>query len=146
MKKILIPVDSSENAEKAVAQGRILAEKFDSDVVLLYVVGLRIAPQRFGVELSHVHEEDPAIQSEKKGAEKLLADYKASFGNIKGTVETKVLQGSITDHIISTINNTDIDFVIMGSHGIGSTLYRTILGSVTNKVIHNSTKPVLVVR
>lgn len=146
MKKILIPVDSSEFAEKAVSMGRIMAEKFGSDVVLLYVVGLNLGTQRFGVELSHIHEEDPHTRFEKKGAEEMLNTYKDTFDSMKDRVETRILQGSIADEIIKTINNTDVDFVIIGSHGIGSALYRTLLGSIANKIVHHSTKPVLVVR
>lgn len=146
MKKILIPVDSSEFSERALEQGKVMAKAFGSEVVLLYVVGLGMGSKRFGVELSHIHAEDPYLKKEGEGAEEMLANYKDSFGELKDKVEIKILKGSVADEIIKTANDTDVDFVIMGSHGIGSALYRTLLGSVANKVVHNSTKPVLVVR
>ena len=146
MKKILIPVDSSEFSERAVEEGKIMAKAFGSQVVLMYVVATRVANPRFGIELSRIQIQDPKALIEENGAKEMIEKYKESFGEMKDKVETFVVHGIVADEIIEAINNKDIDFVIMGSHGIGSTLYRALLGSVTNKVIHHSAKPVLVIR
>lgn len=146
MKKILIPVDSSEFSERAIEEGRKMANAFGSEVVLLHVVGLRIATMRFSATVPQGKPFQPYEDHEKKDASDMLVAYKESFGDMKNKVEIQVLYGIVADEIIKTINNTDVDFVIMGSHGIGSALYRTLLGSVTNKVIHHSKKPVLVIK
>jgi|SRR5665648_27032 len=146
MKKILIPVDSSEFSERAIEEGKKIAKAFGSEVVLLHVVGLRIATMRFSATVPQGKPVDPYEDHEKKDASDMLAAYKESFGEMKDKVEIRVLHGIAADEIIKTINNTDVDFVIMGSHGIGSALYRTLLGSVTNKVVHHSKKPVLVIK
>jgi len=146
MKKILIPVDSSDFSLKAIEEGKKMAQAFGSDVVLFYVVGIRIAAQRFSTEVSPSPTEDPFANYEKANAGEMLKKYKEAFGDMQDRVETIVVHGFVEDEIIKKINGSDVDFVIMGSKGIGSTLHRTILGSVTNKVIHNSEKPILVVR
>lgn len=146
MKKILIPVDSSEFSERAVEQGKEMAKAFGSQVILMYVVAARIGNPRFGIELSRITIEDPEATTEEKNAKEMIEKYKESFGEMKDKVETFIVHGVVVDEIIDVINNNDIDLVIMGSHGIGSALYRTLLGSVTNRVIHHSTKPILVVR
>lgn len=146
MNKILIPVDSSEFSERAVEEGKKMAKAFGSQVVLMYVVAIRAANPRFGIELSHISIEDPKGLDEEKGAKEMIDKYKESFGEMKDNVETFIVHGLVADEIIKAIKNKNIDFVIMGSHGIGSALYRTLLGSVTNKVVHHSTKPVLVIK
>ncbi|MBK5246535.1 MAG: universal stress protein [Peptostreptococcaceae bacterium] len=146
MKKILIPVDSSEFSERAIEEGKEMAKAFGSDVLLLHVVGLRIATLRFSATVPQGKPTDPYDDHEKKDASDMLTAYKNSFGDIKGKVETQVMYGVVADEILKIINNTDVDLVIMGSHGIGSVLYRTLLGSVTNKVVHHSKKPVLVIK
>ncbi|HZK87820.1 MAG TPA: universal stress protein [Anaerovoracaceae bacterium] len=146
MKKILIPVDSSEFSERAIEEGKKMAKAFDSEVVLLHVLGLRIATMRFSATVPQGRPVDSYEDHEKKDASDMLTAYKESFGEMKDKVETKVIHGVIADEILKIINNTDVDLVIMGSHGIGSALYRTLLGSVTNKVVHHSKKPVLVIK
>jgi len=146
MNKILIPVDSSEFSKRAVEEGKKMASAFGSKVVLMYVVDTRVANPRFGIGLSHILIEEPKARDEEKGATEMIEKYKESFGEMKDKVETFIVHGIVADEIIETIKHKDIDFVIMGSHGIGSVLYRTFLGSVTNKVIHHSKKPVLVIK
>lgn len=147
MKKILIPVDSSEYSQRAIDEGRKFMEAFDCDIMLLYVVAVRMASQRFSTTVPRINTtEDPYVAREKGQAEEMLQSYVDSFGDKKNKVGMVVLHGAVADEIIKTINETDVDFVIMGSHGIGSALYRNLLGSVTNKVLHHAEKPVLVIR
>lgn len=146
MKKILIPVDSSDFSERAVEEGKRMAKVFGSKVTLMYVVPIRVANPRFGIELSRIQIEDPKSIAEEKSAREMLEKYKESFGEMKDKVETLIVHGMVADEILKVINGDDIDFVIIGSHGIGSALYRTILGSVANKIVHHSSKPVLVIK
>jgi len=146
MKRILIPVDSSEFSERAIAEGIKFAKAFGCEIVLLHVVGLRLSTLRFSTSVPATDPVNAYDKREEEYAKDLLEAYKNSFGDIKDKVEIKVAFGIVADEILRTINNTDIDFVIIGSHGIGSALYRAFLGSVSNKVVHHSTKPVLVVK
>lgn len=146
MKKILIPIDSSEYSEKAVLEGKIMSEAFESEVVLVHVLGIKPTIYRYRSTIPNPQKLDAITENEVKQAEEMLEDYRNLFGEFKERVGVSVLHGSVSEEILKAINETDIDFVIMGSHGIGSALYRNLLGSVTNKVIHHSKKPVLVVR
>lgn len=146
MKKILIPVDSSDCAKRAIDEGRKFMDAFGAEIVLLYVVGIRIAAQRFSTTVPKPNTtDDPYVAKEKGQAEEMLQSYIDSFGDKKDKVSMMIIHGIVADEIISAINQTDVDFVIMGSHGIGSALYRNLLGSVTNKVLHHAEKPVLVI-
>src|SRR5665647_3103768 len=146
MKKILIPVDSSEYSKRAVEQGKAMATKFGSDVVLLYVVGRSVDSPRFTSVPNVKSVADPVVEHEKQGAEKMLKENKEYFGDMKGKVETIVLYGYVADEIINYIGAKDVDFVIMGFHGIGSALYPSLLSSVTSKVLYHALKPVLIIK
>ena len=123
-----------------------MAEAFGSDIVLLYVVNVRISTYWYNPTIPEPEILFSILEDERVHAEDLLTQYKEDFGELKDKVETLILQGSVADEIVEYINTSDVDFVIMGSHGIGSTLHRSLLGSVTNKVLHYSEKPVLVIR
>ena len=146
MEKILIPVDSSEYSKRAIEQGKAMAKKFGSDVVLLYVVGRSVDSPRFNSVPNVKPVTDPVVEYEKQGAEKMLKEYREYFGDMKGKVETIVLYGYVADEIINYIDTKDVDFVIMGFHAIGSALYPSLLSSVTSKVLHHALKPVLIIK
>lgn len=147
MKKILIPVDGSEHSQKALAQGRIMAEAFGCQLLLVHTVeGLNL-PRGFNIAVPKI-ERGKGVYNENdmKEAEEMLQAYKETFGDKKDLVSTQVLQGFAADEIIKLLNGSDVDLAILGSRGIGSSLYRNILGSITNKVLHHAEKPVLVVQ
>ena len=147
MKKILIPVDGSEHSRKALAEGRIMAEAFGCQILLVHTVeGLNL-PRGFNIAVPKIERGKGVYdENDMKEAEEMLQAYKETFGDKKDLVSTQVLQGFAADEIIKLLNESDVDMAILGSRGIGSPLYRNILGSVTNKVLHHAEKPVLVVR
>ena len=147
MKKILIPVDGSEHSRKTLAEGRIMAEAFGCQILLVHTVeGLNL-PRGFNIAVPKIERGKGVYdENDMKEAEEMLQAYKETFGDKKDLVSTQVLQGFAADEIIKLLNGSDVDMAILGSRGIGSPLYRNILGSVTNKVLHHAEKPVLVVR
>ena len=146
MNKILIPVDGSEYSQKAVEQGKRIAEAFHSEILLVHVVEELLMPRGFNIAIPKQDRvRNPYDENDIKEAEKMLQDYKESFGDLKDRVSTEVIQGFPADEIIKLLNGSDVDMAVMGSSGIGSALYRNILGSITSKVLHHAEKPVLVV-
>ena len=147
MKKILIPVDGSEHSQKALAEGRIMVEAFGCQILLVHTVeGLNL-PRGFNIAVPKIERGKGVYdENDMKEAEEMLQAYKETFGDKKDLVSTQVLQGFAADEIIKLLNESDVDMAILGSRGIGSPLYRNILGSVASKVLHHAEKPVLVVR
>ena len=145
MKKILIPVDSSEFSKRAVEEGVKMAKAFGSQVVLLYVANTRIDYSKYEINLSTQALEELA-EGEINQAETLLKELKEAFGDMADKVEMVILEGHAIDEIVEYAKVSDADMLIVGSHGMGSILRRASLGSVTNKVLHHVDKPVLVVK
>lgn len=146
MKKILIPVDFSENSKHAVDEGKFLAKSLGADAVLLHVLPDRLTTFKYPQRIPDLGVLNSYIENEKNEAQVLMEEFKKDFDALSINTEIVFLSGLTADELIDYINNKDIDYVVMGSHGIGSTLHRAFLGSVTNKVLHYAEKPILVVR
>lgn len=79
-------------------------------------------------------------------ARKRLADFEAAAGRRGFSVSTRLVEGPRAGAaILNQIHTGSFDLVAMTTHGY-SGFKRLLLGSVTNKVIRNARKPVLVVR
>ncbi len=53
--------------------------------------------------------------------------------------------GRAAEQILATADEVDADLVVVGSRGLGA-VQRTVVGSVSESVVHHSTRPVLVLR
>ncbi len=143
MKHILIPVDGSDYSIKAIEAGKEMAKAFDSKVTILHVIPLEmtlIAGRVNFMYMPIVPEEIPDY------SEGILAEAKKQFEGMSNVIETVGLQGNVADIIVEYTHEHDIDFVIMGSHGIGAFKNRLMTGSVTTRVLHHIDKPVLVIK
>ena len=95
------------------------------------------------------------IQSEKLLRE-LVDAYKKEMQQIlskcsdiatgKGlSITTKLLQGNVGSTILDFCEREKYDVIIMGSRGMGK-FKELVLGSVSNKVVHHSSCPVIIIR
>jgi len=143
---ILVPTDGSKTSEHAVDQAVDIASKYDSTVHVLYVVDVDATSYSLGTEqvdrIRQGHLDDmPEVKEDADKATHYVAEKAAEHGL---TVEEHVRVGEPARAIRKFVEDSDIDLVVMGSHG-RSGLSRVILGSVTEKVLRRTRLPVLVV-
>lgn len=143
MEKILVAIDGSETSKRALAEARVLAECRGSKVKIIHIrpdveTITNTSIQQFRGK--HMSPED-----EKEFSESLLEEGLKMFEGYSGEVSTSSRMGNAADEIIEESRKGNHDLIIMGSRGLG-TFSRTILGSVTNKVLNYSKNKVLVVR
>ncbi len=153
MKKILIPIDGSEYSDRAVDAGKKIAAAFGSKVVLLNVTSIITSMNYYPTmrmsQVQGIMDWDGLIQKSRDSSCKTLEDAKKSFKDMEDNVETVCvdeLGAQVAGAIIDYVKNNDIDMVIMGSKGVGSLSQRMYMGSVTTKILHSISKPVLVVQ
>ncbi len=145
-KKILLPTDGSDNANKAVDYVHELAKKFNSEVVLLHTFEVSDELTRI------VGKFDNILGQQLKDMEHYMTDYgKAILNKIKNefekdgiTVKTIIVSAKPSHEIIKTIDTEKCELVVMGSRGL-NTLKSILLGSVSNYVIHHTKCPVILV-
>jgi nucleotide-binding universal stress UspA family protein len=140
MKTIVIATDGSQAARDAVTFGVGLAVDQRAKVALVHVVPrFDVVPTiAFGM---------PAAQPHPVSAkERLVLEEASALAAERGvTARTKLLEGDVVDEIVAYADVVDADLIVLGSRGHG-TLASAALGSVSQGVLHESRRPVLVVR
>ena len=152
--RILVPLDGSLLAERAIPHAMRFARIFESNIILLRVLN----------PISY-HENPDAVDPLKWQIRKAEADMymqgitdrlckelesnnlpKAEdFEECKPRVEYCILEGKTAENIINFAHSENIDLVVISTHG-SSGLSRWNLSSVTQKVINLIYLPILVVR
>ena len=142
-KHILIPVDGSPTAQKAVETAAGLAKAFGSSVTAIYVID----PYPFtglGSDFAYGQAEylsAAAIEAKEatQAAHKVLQTAGIS-------VSISVVEAHAAWRgILETAAKVGADLIVMGSHGRHG-LEKMVLGSVAQRVLSHSTLPVFVVR
>lgn len=125
MKKILFPVDFSEQCVGAARYVEAFAGRFEAQVQMLHVVP--------NGEQVLAREVLPARQAQ---LDAFLADEFKYF-----TTERRCVTGDPSTEIVAAANSWKPDLIAMPSHGLGF-FRRLLLGSVTAKVLHDVSCPV----
>ncbi|MGB9844388.1 universal stress protein [Methanothermobacter tenebrarum] len=140
-KKILLPTDGSEYANRAAEHAIWIAKESGAEIVALTVMEtstfIGLPADDLIIRIKEILEEEASNSLNK--IKKLVEE---SGHDIKLTLKTD--EGSPADSILNTIEKEGIDLVVMGTSGKHG-LDRFLLGSVTEKVVRSAKCPVLVV-
>ena len=116
-----------------------IALRFGAKLTLLHVVPkLVLPPDVYGLTIAEVEKEHRAY------ADRLLERAVASLEEPSLEVNVSVLYGSPAEAIAEEAAASDVDMLVVGSRGHGA-VARMFLGSVSDRIVHISPKPVLVV-
>ena len=143
-KQILVPLDGSVLAEKALPVATSLAQKFDSQIILLRSVdipSLVMGMSEPGVGYWAV-EAETQLQQE---AETYLAAKQAELQEQGHNVRTLLRQNAPAEEILDAASSEGVDLIVMSTHGRGG-VARWAFGSVADKVARHSLCPILLVR
>lgn len=132
-KRILVPLDGSELAENVLAHIEALAPAHGSEVILLQVLPAT------GVLPATAEEERRAAQESLDRAQERL--------QAKGIkAHTTIRHGEdAASEITHYAEANEVDLIAMSTHGRGG-VTRWIFGSVAEKVLRGTNKPILLIR
>ena len=142
MKKILVPIDGSENSIKALMKAQEIGKLANSDITILFVVNdLKNHP--YAIDRTHLEQlrKDINEQSNEivhKAKTHFAADY-------PGRVDTLVRTGNVETEILEVSMSGGYDLIVIGSRGLGR-FAKTMLGSTSHKVLNNAEIPVLLIK
>ena len=141
IQRILWPTDFSENAAQALPLVTSLAEKYQAEIHILYV--LKDYPA-FGASYG---EHDPSDYQkmkdwEKQFAESRLVEICEKFLNACPLYIRHISVGDPSKEILKMIAQEDIDIVVLASRGSES---HFDFGSVAERVIKCTDKPTVIV-
>ena len=142
-KHILIPVDGSPTAQKAVETAAGLAKAFGSSVTAIYVID----PYPFsGLGSDFAYGQSEYLSAASTEAKEATQNAEKTLASAGVSVKTSVVEAhSAWRGILETAAKVGADLIVMGSHGRQG-LEKMVLGSVAQRVLSHSTLPVFVVR
>ena len=138
--RILVPVDGSDNSLRALDAALLLSEKIGAEVTAIHVME--------DIPILHIQSEKllrELVDAYKKETQQILSKC-SDIATRKGlSITTKLLQGNVGSTILDFCEREKYDVIIMGSRGMGK-FKELVLGSVSNKVVHHSSCPVMIIR
>lgn len=136
-KKILLAADGSEHSVRAAEYARALAEKFEGQISVVYVVDGESA------KADVLHHNDP-FEIDMARKEK-IRQVREQFESSDFDYELTILHGEPGPTLVEFANDHEFDCVIVGSRGLNK-LQTFILGSVSHKLAKRVQCPVLIVK
>lgn len=136
---ILLPLDGSALAECVLPHAVALATVHDASVTLLQVL-------ETGQERRRTPFSDPLdLHLDSVVADAYLAEVAQRLSRVGVLVETASLNGSAPEQIVEFARRTDVDLILMSSHGKHG-LSDWNVSSVTQKVMLRTSRSLMVVR
>ncbi len=139
--KILFPLDLSEASPKIIPFVTTMAQKFGSEIHLLFVA--RVFGHFSGIYVPHPSIdkfEDEIVEGAKKRLKEFTEEYFSDFPETRA----EVVAGDISEEILKYTGSKGIDLLILGTHGRKG-LEKVVFGSVAERVAKASPVPVLLV-
>ncbi|HWO40721.1 MAG TPA: universal stress protein [Candidatus Eisenbacteria bacterium] len=145
LRSVLVPLDGSALAEAILPHVIDLARRLALDVHLVRVFALPLDTYVVGdaVYIGDLPERRRAIQEDIVRYLETVAEKLKASGLTR--IVTSALEGDSASEIIEVARTTPDSLIAMCTHG-RSGPSRWVLGSVSEKVIHGSRDPVLIVR
>jgi nucleotide-binding universal stress UspA family protein len=138
-KKIMFTTDFSDASAKLIPYVRMMAEKFDAEVHVVYV-------SKAFEHFTDIYVPHPSIDKFEKeiveGAEKRLKEFMEEYGESLPNSKSTLLVGDITEKIPAYIQENGIDLMLLGPHARKG-LDRFIFGSVAQKLMETTQIPVM---
>ncbi|MDJ0755849.1 MAG: universal stress protein [Ardenticatenaceae bacterium] len=142
---LLVPLDGSELAEKALEAATKLAKKFDAKMTLVHV--LVNMPQ--ASILAHESHDELFDRVRKEAYEIAIAYLERIERSLREqgiNVQIHFAEGRTTsDSILAAAEEVQADAIVMSTHG-RSGFNRLVFGSVAEKVLRKAEVPLVLVR
>jgi nucleotide-binding universal stress UspA family protein len=153
IKKILVAIDGSDKADKALNYALWLAERIEAEVELFNViapvkvpVASQAAPGVVGTLYlpgwANTYYEE-LIEYNKKMLEEKFIEAKEAYSGLE--ISRKIVEGRPQVEIVKEAEESGFNLIVMGSRGLNE-LEELVLGSVSDAVVNRSKIPVFIVK
>ena len=139
-RKIVVPLDGSKVAERAMAYAKFLANKDQATIHLIRVSSTELVVGSLG----GYPVPQAIIETQIQIHRDYLSRLKAGLEEQGFLVQTHIPQGDASSAILSLAEREQCDLIVMTSHG-RSGVSRFLLGSVAERLSRHAVCPVLIV-
>ena len=137
LKNIVLAFDGSEYSNRALQYAKTFAERFEATLWLVHIF-------THTSDLLGYEDYEKLYSKRKARGQTLLNEALQELSNTRLDVREKLEEGPEAESILNIAKNCQADLIVMGTRGHG-TLKGLLVGSVSRKVIHHSSCPVMVV-
>jgi len=135
-KRVLCPVQFDQNSAAALATAKEVVKENKGRLFVLYVVSPHADPTRVAGAAMAAHDEKMAEQEMARLKKEMLTDVEH---------ETILRLGNPAEEIVKAEHDYGVDLVVMATHG-RTGVSHLVLGSVAERVVRESSFPVLTIR
>lgn len=145
LQKILVPLDGSKLAEKALPYAEAFAQKFEAELILVWVLQHPIVmPLDYGgVAVPPI---DMMMEQAEKEAQEYLNNLQDKFRQQNIPTRIVILKShSVAEAIINLASEQGVDVIVKTTHG-RSGISRWLFGNVAARVLQGAPCPVFLIR
>jgi len=141
VKKILVPIDFSDNSKKILKESVNLAKNFGAKLSVIFVMQSFADYSGFFVPHIPIDQfQNEMLDSAQKKMESFLEDNLED----SASCDRHITIGDVGEEIINYAEKIDAGMIVMGTHGYKG-LERVLFGSVAEQVVKNAPCPVLTI-
>lgn len=150
MKKVLIALDYDPTAQKVAETGYALAKSMGAEVILMHVISdpMYYVPRNYSTIMGFTGFVDSGpipindLKSLKQSCQNYLDKIKNHLGG--NNIQTLMVKGEVGGSILRSAKTLHADVIVLGTHS-RKWMENLLLGSATEKVLNNTTIPLLIV-
>ncbi len=139
-KNILVPIDGSDHAMRALDVACDLAQKYGATLRLVHAYPPILTDAMLGGA-----DIEPLIARRTEAGEAVLARARERIKGCALDITTELREAPDAEAILEEADAHHCDLIVMGTRGLGR-LAGLLLGSVSQKVVQHAKCPVLLVR
>jgi nucleotide-binding universal stress UspA family protein len=140
-RRILVPLDGSKLAEGVLPHAKSLAYSEGAELILITVA----ANPAIDFAFSDPGLAQSAIEEQEERSQKYMADIEHGLREAGFKTSSLLRIGSVAETILGVAEELQVDIIAMSTHGRTGPA-RWLLGSIAERVVHNSKVPVLLIR
>ena len=150
MKKVLIALDYNPTAQKVAEVGFSMAKSMNSEVILLHVITDPVFYSTAGYSpimgFNGYMDMGPVQLDSVDGLKNASLQYLDKSREHLGdkSIQTIVKEGDFAEAILEAAKELKADVIVIGSHS-QKWLENIVMGSVSEKVLHHTSIPLLIV-
>jgi len=141
VQRILVPLDGSPLAERAIAPAVELARAFCAEIILARVIALPSAIYGSPESMPLVVEEP----GDEKQATEYLQNVRARLEGDGLRVRTLAARPPIAEALLDSVRGQQANLIVMSTHGRGG-VRRWVYGSVADRILQATPVPILLLR
>ncbi len=141
IRSILLPIDFSDHSEFAARYAFTLAGTIGAELRVVHVIDQTVHPSFYAVGKESLLELDPDLRAR---AEAAIDDF---LRDVSGGIpyEKEIVEGKPAAEIARLSKEGRDCLIVIASHGAGG-LERLMMGSTTEKVVHMTECPVMIIK